>query len=192
MNLRSAEAPPITLERDARVYDWLEKYDQIIDDFLPTANLLRMAALFAKHFPGYEKRDCLKLNPLNCRMGFVSCTSASIIIGRWWEKMSGVLPWYLLDLEGKPREQHVLVYLPREERSELELREELQLFRESNDDDLQFLSPWDYDHDVLTDYNHLDSIRFQPPNLVVPDHFRLIKSSKDFLENGMRIFGNLR
>lgn len=181
---------PQNTELQVRVQEWLARYDQIIDEHFVLARkygLTGCIADFSTFYTDYERVPSRKMNPENVAQGLVSCSSATLLVGRWWERQKGLEPWYIIDLEGMPSQQHTLVYLPDMELSIEQVREALDRHKEGEGS----VRPAASDKGRLIDYTKKQSIRILPPPRDVPDVLRLIQGSAAFLENRIKVFSSV-
>lgn len=174
------------LERDAALL--IKEYDTILKTYFAAARGPTTFAMdFSTHFKNYEFRKEHKMLPATLREGSVSCSSASLLVGRWWENRGGATPWYVLD-QGEPdlAKQHVMVYLPKIERTQAEVVTQLVEYRSNHNSPLL---QSDQMSDLLVDYLKRDGMRWMPaPGHYLSQGFSVLRGSLQFLCNRLALF----
>lgn len=188
--VRKAEVHPgIPQELERSIGTILKEYDGILAKYFRDARGPTTYSMdFYNHFKNYEFRYEHKMLPETLRQGSISCSSASLLVGRWWEKLHpGVQPWYVLDAsEPDLRKQHVVVYLSKAERSHGEVS--AQLFDYVANGHSELLQP-DQLCDLLVDYLKRDGMRWMPrTGHYLSQGFSLIHGSESFLANRLALF----
>lgn len=166
-------------------------YDRLLRvHFYESVGPVSMQMDFGSFFTSYERDPKLKLDPDNLSNNRrISCSSASVLVGRWWELKKKIEPWFIIGTDQEdPVKQHTSVYLPSAERTEETVRAEIAEYKAYAQSSLLRR---DYSSDLLADYTKSSKLQFMPPQAYVPGTKILLRGSIQFLINRLRLFSSV-
>lgn len=103
-------------ETTTNATELIQSYISLAQELFPNgvgSNISQFIGMFNQHFTQYQHEFSRKMQPESLRKGFVTCSSAALLIGVMWEKEFGTEPYFLLGANyATSPKAHAAVVLP--------------------------------------------------------------------------------